>query len=323
MSFFTPDEELDAVSDLFFDAVESWFSSDIACCEHCYDDFIEQWPLAYFANNDEFQRKSIDMECLYSGSKIQEFFSKADFLRLITQISCPACGAMLGGSIWPYTLPFSIPNGFENEVHKISSIAKSTPFLILENDFAKRSLTAIRKIYSRTSAATFDSSLFRGRPLSGGPIKELASSFDFPPAHLVKEGRYNHSGIPVLYVGNSIETCLSELRNAPCKIIEFKFCTALKVLDLTKEYEDVEDISLLNALVFSALMSAKQDTDGWNKPEYVFSRFIADCAKSVGFDAIKYPSTRRGSASYNLVILNCEISIQKNNNAEVIAFHQR
>lgn len=43
---------------------------------------------------------------------------------------------------------------------------------------------------------------------------------------------------------------------------------------------------------------------------YIFSRFISDCAKYSGFDAIKYPSTRTSDDSYNLVILNNELSLQ-------------
>lgn len=87
---------------------------------------------------------------------------------------------------------------------------------------------------------------------------------------------------------------------------------ALKVLDLATPYDSHEDHSdLLNALAFSALLSTPQDGTGYKKPAYVFSRFVADCARSAGFDAIRYPSTRASAKSYNLVILNVGFSIGK------------
>jgi len=75
----------------------------------------------------------------------------------------------------------------------------------------------------------------------------------------------------------------------------------------TLQYEDI----IMGRSVFSkSLMSAKQDSTGWHRPKYVFSRFIADCAKSAGFDAIKYPSTMAGNECFNLVILNDRFSLK-------------
>jgi hypothetical protein len=61
--------------------------------------------------------------------------------------------------------------------------------------------------------------------------------------------------------------------------------------------------SILSALVYSSLISAPRNTEGWNQSQYVFSRFVADCAKAVGLDAVKYPTTR-ASSGHNLVIFD-------------------
>jgi hypothetical protein len=50
-------------------------------------------------------------------------------------------------------------------------------------------------------------------------------------------------------------------------------------------------------------MSSPNEGEGWFKPHYIFTRFIADCAINAEFDGIRYPSVRLGERS-NLVLLN-------------------
>jgi hypothetical protein len=50
------------------------------------------------------------------------------------------------------------------------------------------------------------------------------------------------------------------------------------------------------------LCAAPRQGEGWNKPEYVFSRFVADCALHAGFHAIRYGSTKDPHGE-NLVLL--------------------
>ncbi|MGX9424095.1 MULTISPECIES: RES domain-containing protein [Bradyrhizobium] len=59
---------------------------------------------------------------------------------------------------------------------------------------------------------------------------------------------------------------------------------------------------LLQALAQLALLSAPHSREGWVRREYIFSRFVADCAPAAGFDAIRYGSTKRPSGG-NWVIL--------------------
>jgi hypothetical protein len=59
---------------------------------------------------------------------------------------------------------------------------------------------------------------------------------------------------------------------------------------------------LLESVSASSLMSAPVRDEGWHRPEYVFTRFVADCARIAGFDSIKYPSSR-SHKGHNLVIV--------------------
>ena len=59
----------------------------------------------------------------------------------------------------------------------------------------------------------------------------------------------------------------------------------------------------LNALIYSSLLSDPTEGEGWDKPQYVFSRFVADCVQSAGIDGIRYATTR-SSNGYNVVLFN-------------------
>lgn len=120
---------------------------------------------------------------------------------------------------------------------------------------------------------------------------------------MFNEGRYNHAGNPVIYLADSQLTSFYEMRKPTQWIVlaEVNITSPLKVLDLI-ELED-EWNSVLNIISWSSLLSSRKEGEGWYKPQYTFTRFIADCAKQLGFDAIKYPSIRHGK-HHNIVILN-------------------
>jgi hypothetical protein len=302
------DEHLDVFEELFSADLESWFSADIACCDHCYDDFLKAWPLAFNANDGEFQCQSIDLSSFHSGSRrISQSYTPEEFNILVQHINCPRCDESLSGHIWPYELPFKYEVDqldFEYSIKKIVELSETTPFLLLSNSFANDTFELLKKISKSTSLQLIEQSLFRARV--SNQIEELNfNQFSFPPKKFIQEGRYNHAGQQVLYTASDLDTCFREVREVLCYIAEFKLKKEIKILDLSFPDESHSDFeSELSALVFSSLMSRELDTEGYHKPCYVFSRFIADCAKLAGFDAIKYPSTRVVGANFNLVILS-------------------
>jgi RES domain-containing protein len=183
-----------------------------------------------------------------------------------------------------------------------TDIAAATPFLVLDHPFARRVLEVLRRRARFVPQLQLAKSMFRGRT---NPAASLPSEFEMPPPRLVAEGRYNHAGRPALYLASSAETCLYELRQpgGPAFVAEIRVIRPLRVLDLnTAEEGDDDDSRVLAAVTFSSLLSAPANDEGWAKPEYVFSRFVADCATAAGFDALLYPSTRVESG-HNLVVL--------------------
>ncbi len=87
-------------------------------------------------------------------------------------------------------------------------------------------------------------------------------------------------------------------------VAKIRLLLPLKILDLTRtEFRYTDGIDVLTAVVFSSLVSAPREGEGWHRPQYVFSRFVADCARWANFDAIKYATTR-ASSGHNLAIIN-------------------
>ncbi len=299
----------------FYRDLEKWFSADIACCDACHDDFLAVWPYADSADDCHFQKTSIDLDTFYEGSFLRDEYSKEDFDLLVRQLYCPRCYSPLAGNIWPYEFPFRVPRSIERTLREVSMLANTTPFLLLEHDFCRNVLSAVRRLAASLPIKRLEQRLFRGRSLAHGSIEEELRSFDFPPPHLIQEGRYNHAGQPVLYLASDVSTCHAELRLAPSLVVGFELRAELRVLDLINPYRDhqasVRDVDLLNCLVYSSLVSARQESNGWQRPHYVVSRFVADCARACSVDAIRYPSTRRTGANFNLVVLNPELSLER------------
>jgi RES domain-containing protein len=128
------------------------------------------------------------------------------------------------------------------------------------------------------------------------------NQFLAPPADVFREGRYNHAGCPVLYLSSSAAIAYAEIGKPHdgCLVADVKLKHALKILDLASQ-ELPSD--LLQAATASALLSAPAEKDGWEKPEYTFSRFVADCAVSAGFTALRYPSVANAEG-FNLVLFS-------------------
>jgi hypothetical protein len=200
-------------------------------------------------------------------------------------------------------------------------LAIASPFLLLRHKFCREVLEAIRMLSAAMPASLHSETLFRGRVCRGGQLADDPELFGTPPVSKVGEGRYNHAGHPVLYAASSVGTCYAELGEVDVKIMEFRLHRPLRLLDLTSALEDNGGDPLLNALAFSSLASEPRREDGWYQPQYVFSRFVADCAKASGFDAIRYPSTRESSDGVNIAVLSPNVRIEDPCVAELIGFY--
>lgn len=287
---------------LLIDAVESdveaWVNSSIACCDSCYDDFVSKWPLAYH-RQAKLQMDSIDPRAFYSGSRhVREEFEESDFLKLWEFIACPRCGEPMGGNIFPFEFPFSNAGYFEEAFRELGELAHNTPFLVLTSSVAREIFEEVKKTCSKLCAGAPYKRLYRGRSIENPTFDD----FNAPPASRVGEGRYNHAGKPVLYLASDERTCWEECRRPRDRFFILEFAVQSPLLLLN--FSDFEELSnLLSALIYSSLMSSPTDSAGWNRPEYVLTRFVADCARAAGVDGIVYPSCRQSSGD-NIVLLD-------------------
>ncbi len=109
----------------------------------------------------------------------------------------------------------------------------------------------------------------------------------------------------MIYLATTLETALLEIGTLSelFSVAELALDGEYKILDLV-EIDDGSDARIpILAMAKSVLVAAPRIDRGWLRPEYVFSRFVADCAKSAGFDAIRYASTKSGDGE-NYVLLS-------------------
>ena len=238
-------------------------------------------------------------------------FTEEEFWEFLPSVKCPNCGESLRSWIWPYELPFTPPENYELLIEQIADVANKTPFLLLTHPFSLKILKAVTALAAAVPSQPFKDRLYRGRTMNPGGTATL-TDFDFPPKEVVRDGRYNHAGDSVLYLASTEKVCKAEMRDSPSLwVSSFDFTADLKILDLMTPHESEHEFSELFAFIsFSALLSAQSNDDGFHRPEYVFSRFVKDCAIHAGFDAIKYPSTRVGTSQFNIVILESKHSLK-------------
>lgn len=279
---------------------------DIACCDKCYDKYIEMWP----GSVGDISKRWVTLDYFYANAKrMRHCLTKEEYDVLISYERCPYCNQYFENGFYPYNLPFDPPEFFEYYISEIANITSKSPFLILEHEFARKIFDTIQELAKKTEDSMVGTNYFRGRTTSSVTKLDL-SEFYKPPKHVVKEGRYNHAGEPMLYLASNVETCFAEIRNCMCFVAHINIQLPLRVLDFSDAYRSHRgDDDVLEALAYSSLISAKNDNDGWYKPAYKFSRFIADCAKAAGFHAIKYPSTRQVDDSHNLVIIDSNLDV--------------
>jgi hypothetical protein len=137
-----------------------------------------------------------------------------------------------------------------------------------------------------------------------------------PEKAFIREGRYNHTGQSFLYLSDSRETAFLEIRQANenlCAMQKFRGTETINVLNLRHDYFsgiDPEADFLAVALIYNhSLVHRPRRTTSW-KPEYFVPRFVADCARLMGYDGIWFSSAAR-SLGENLVVFPQKISAFK------------
>jgi hypothetical protein len=295
---------LGSMIDSFVEDVDSWCNSSIACCDACFDEYSAMWPLAYTTEHG-LQYQSVPASLFYaSARRVQGTVTTEEFTRLLRYVACPNCSGPLGPNLYAFELPFH-PERFEDDLKRLGELARNAPFLLLADEFAQRIKDEIFELGRGTEPALPDGTFFRGRDIESS----VASIADFgpPPAAKTKEGRYNHAGRPVLYLADEEATCWEECRrpDGPFSIASFAFTRPVRILDLS-EPEEMKGI--MAPVLYSNLAAAPSNGQGWDRPEYILTRFVADCARVAKIDAIRYLSTRTGRGT-NVALLKGETAM--------------
>jgi hypothetical protein len=235
--------------------------------------------------SDKFQRRFLDLETFYLGNSLHQAYEPEKFKQLCERIECDH-GPILN-SFWGYR-----PPNLETEMNEIAAVADDTPSLVLRHPLAQRVLTLIEKLGSITETLNIGVPYYRARRYDGLESRDPSEFLPRPASH-VTEGRYNHHGHPVLYLGSDDVTCYREV-GEPCSgvcISTVAITRDMKVLNLCDVGRRMthEEQDLLESVAASSLMAAPVRDEGWHRPEYVFTRFVADCARLAGFWGDKVP----------------------------------
>jgi hypothetical protein len=256
------------------------------------------------------QGDKIDMVDLLIDNNVPEKYWK----EIADQLFCSSCGTPhlgLGADV-------GLQTKFEKELSSQEKKAKAIygkevvvleellsnyPLLAFQNKFAKKIYNEIKK--NKFPIATIKGEFYRAR-IVGDP--KLLTSAEMLNAPLGKplEGRFNHAGQSHLYLTDSKETALLEASPTDslvwCQKVVIKKGVS-NILDLTFDWLEMTPSTsalLLSLNIRNTLRRTDRNKENW-KPDYCITRFIMDCAKSLGYSGIKYSSAKEFS-SYNVVL---------------------
>lgn len=143
-----------------------------------------------------------------------------------------------------------------------------------------------------------DLTLFRARKRETSVDRPFVIKELFNPSYgIPSQGRYNFHGISHLYLCDSLEGALAEVRTQPNEIVdvpEFRLLKRINLLDVTEK-----DCALFNYCGF-------ENKSNLNiKPEYLIPNFLSQCCKLSGIEGIKYLSDKYQDAeNYVFFIFN-------------------
>lgn len=300
--------DIDTFNDILAEEIDSDFTSSICCCDDCYEDFARRWPGVQM-HDVEFQTNAMSVDYCVEQSRLVQLYTAAELRTLQRFVVCPRCGTYVRNSIHIFEHPFDRVEEIEESIDELASIGSSTPFLLLEHPFAQNILEAVRDLSADTAPKLMPGTFFRARKSAdiakqGQSVSDVATFGPAPPG-VIGEGRFNHAGAPMIYLATTLETALLEIGTLSelFSVAELALDGEYQILDLV-ELDDSSDARIpILAMANSVLVAAPRIDRGWLRPEYVFSRFVADCAKSAGFDAIRYASTKSGDGE-NYVLLS-------------------
>lgn len=218
-----------------------------------------------------------------------------------------------------------IKKAYKNELDDFQTFITKYPNLGAHHSTGKRIIEAIQEMSPTYINRTI---YFRAREVTESRVYGHEDLGAPKSKYVTKEGRYNHIGIPVLYLASDKNTCVAEMMEInESKLLWFQefLLDTVQVLDLTtKPGDSISDKHslLIAALIYEGVINMDLSRDGVWKPEYYIPRFVADVAKMVcKFDGIKF-SSNRGQGN-NLALFNWEHKFTFNGNPKAGVYTRR
>ena len=300
-----PDTKQEFFEDALYDDLESGYSKSFFFCDACIDDLINNWKGIYI-NDISLQMSYVEVDMFYDQSKYITSWNITyeEFKKYIERVTCPNCGKNLRveGVIYPYDVPIDRKK-FNKDIKQLASLSKKVPFMILTHEFAQKVNDIIKEVSKKTGKTEIEDFVFRCRRIRDQNKPFTKQQSGVPPDAIVREGRFNHAGYGVLYLGTTEDLCFIQIepdKKNSVSMAKIKIQKKLKLLNLTEI--EAYDNDIFKAMMASALLVNPAGGEGWDQPGYVFTRFIADCALYHGFDGIMYNSAKSHSGK-NIVIL--------------------
>lgn len=181
-------------------------------------------------------------------------------------------------------------------IKEFDSLIEKVPLLAYSHRFG-------RKIYKDLKESNFPTSsvngtFYRSRESSSSEILTKEKLMN-PPTGKPQEGRYNHSGQSHLYLSSDSETAIEEVigveQDKLVWVLELEVETVDNILDLSFDWmmTTPETSPVFFTLCgYDFINRSDRNNDLW-KPDYFMTRYIADCAKHLGYNGIKYNSAKK------------------------------
>lgn len=254
--------------------------------------------------------------------EIQELLSQAgvdekEMEHYLPLLSCPNCG--IPGADFSLDDQVGMPTAEEllhrqrwNEwtrelrprVDEFAAQLRMYPYLGGIHDLGQEILRSLPNFPRVTLSPRY---WWRARKADGARVFVL-QDLQPPPAHEARaEGRFNHYGQSVFYLGGTQRAALRETVdvNGDDRVAwlqEFAVGEIPNILDLrVKDWNEELTPPLLAVGLTSEYISTTAASTAW-KPEYLVPRFIADCARYAGYRGIIFNSAKHHDE--NLVLFS-------------------
>lgn len=197
-------------------------------------------------------------------------------------------------------------------IKEFDSLLEKVPLLAYSHKFGKKIYSDLENLNFPVTSLT--GTFYRAREAKNSEILSKEKLMN-PPTGKPGEGRYNHSGQSHLYLSSDFETAIEEVigldEDKIVWILELDIETIDNILDLSFDWTltSPETSPIYFTLCGQNFINRSDRNNELWKPDYFITRYIADCAKHLGYNGIKYNSAKKFSIE-NIVLFypeNCDI----------------